>query len=48
MRVFTIRINSTILVFFKASKVVSIKRLKYNINLGYILLRIRVKAIITS
>jgi predicted transcriptional regulator len=48
MHIFTIKINSAILVFIKASKVISIKRLIYNINLSYILLKIRVKAIITS
>jgi hypothetical protein len=48
MRIFTIRINSAIPVFIKVSKVVLIKRLVYNINLSYILLRIRVKAIITG
>jgi hypothetical protein len=48
MRIFIIKINSAIPVFIKASKVISIERLVYNINLGYILLKIRVKAIITS
>jgi predicted transcriptional regulator len=48
MYIFIIKINSTILVFIKASKVILIKRLIYNINLSYILLKIRVKAIITS
>ena len=48
MRIFTIKINSAILVFIKASKAMSIKRLVYSVNLGYILLRIRVKAITTS
>jgi hypothetical protein len=48
MHIFTIRINSVIPVFIKASKVVSIERLIYNINLSYILLKIRVKAIITG
>jgi hypothetical protein len=48
MRIFTIKINSAIPVSIKASKAISIKRLIYSINLGYILLRIQVKAIITS
>ena len=48
MHMFIIRINSAILVFIKASKAISIERLIYNINLGYILLRIRVRAIIIS
>jgi predicted transcriptional regulator len=48
MHIFTIKINNAILVFIKASKAISIKRLIYNINLSYILLRIRVKAIIIS
>jgi predicted transcriptional regulator len=48
MHIFTIKINSAILVFIKASKVVSIKRLIYSVNLSYILLKIRVRAIITS
>jgi hypothetical protein len=48
MRIFTIKINSAVLVFTKASKAVSIERLIYSVNLGYILLKIRVRAIITS
>jgi len=48
MRIFTIRINSAVLVFTKASKAMLIKRLIYSVNLSYILLRIRVRAIITS
>jgi len=40
MYIFTIRINSAILVFIKASKAILIERLIYSINLGYILLRI--------
>jgi predicted transcriptional regulator len=48
MHIFTIKINSAILVFIKASKVILIKRLIYNINLSYILLKIQVKAIIIS
>ena len=48
MHIFIIKINSTILVFIKASKVILIEKLIYSINLGYILLKIRVKAIITS
>jgi len=48
MHIFTIKINSAILVFIKASKAMSIERLIYSVNLGYILLRIRVRAIITS
>jgi hypothetical protein len=48
MHIFTIRINSAILVFIKVSKAMSIEKLVYNINLSYILLRIRVKAIITG
>jgi hypothetical protein len=48
MRVFTIKINSIVLVSFKASKVVLIERLEYSINLGYILLKVRVNSIIIS
>jgi hypothetical protein len=48
MHIFIIRINSAILVFIKASKAMSIEKLEYNINLSYILLRIRVKAIIIN
>jgi hypothetical protein len=48
MHIFTIKINSAIPVFIKANKVISIERLIYNINLSYILLRIRVKAIIIN
>jgi hypothetical protein len=48
MHIFTIKINSAIPVFIKASKVILIKQLIYNINLSYILLKIWVKAIITS
>jgi predicted transcriptional regulator len=48
MRIFIIKINSAILVFTKASKVILIERLIYNINLSYILLKIRVRAIITG
>jgi predicted transcriptional regulator len=48
MRIFTIKINSAILVFIKASKAMSIERLIYSVNLGYILLKIRVKAITTN
>jgi hypothetical protein len=48
MRIFTIKINSVIPVFIKISKAILIERLVYNINLSYILLKIRVKAIITS
>jgi len=48
MRIFTIKINSAILIFIKVSKAISIERLIYSVNLGYILLKIRVKAIITS
>jgi hypothetical protein len=48
MHIFTIRINSAIPVSIKASKVMSIEKLIYNINLSYILLKIRVKAIIIS
>jgi hypothetical protein len=48
MHIFTIRINSAIPVFIKASKVILIERLVYSINLSYILLKIRVKAIITN
>jgi len=48
MRIFIIKINSAILVFIKASKAMSIERLVYSVNLSYILLRIRVRAIITS
>jgi len=43
-----IRVNNAILVSFKASKAILIKRLEYSINLSYILLRIQVKSIITS
>jgi predicted transcriptional regulator len=48
MHIFIIKINSAILVFTKASKAISIKRLVYSVNLSYILLKIRVKAITTS
>jgi len=48
MHIFTIKINSAIPVSIKASKAILIERLIYSINLSYILLRIRVKAIITS
>jgi len=48
MRIFTIKINSAILVFIKVSKVILIERLVYSVNLSYILLRIRVRAIIIS
>jgi len=48
MHMFIIRINNAIPVFIKASKVILIEKLVYSINLGYILLKIRVKAIITS
>jgi len=40
MHIFTIKINSAVLVFTKASKVMSIERLVYSVNLSYILLRI--------
>jgi hypothetical protein len=48
MHIFIIRINSAIPVSIKASKVILIERLVYSVNLGYILLKIRVRAIITS
>jgi hypothetical protein len=48
MRIFIIKINSAIPVFIKVNKAMSIERLIYNINLGYILLKIRVRAIIIS
>jgi hypothetical protein len=48
MHIFIIKINSAILVFIKVSKVILIKRLIYNINLSYILLKIRVRAIIIN
>jgi len=48
MHIFTIKINSAIPVSIKVSKAISIERLVYSVNLSYILLKIRVKAIIIS
>jgi predicted transcriptional regulator len=48
MHIFIIKINSAILVFIKANEAILIERLVYSVNLGYILLKIQVKAIIIN